>query len=129
MRTLQRITKYVAEVAAYPIDANPWLLSIGSTFGTVSVGDAPDLIETFTINGGVLVLRLVGGQAGTEYRVPITFTAANGVTRSMILEVSVAGVRPGSTDTGTAQPAISVIDGGTPFTNYGGSPIVDGGNI
>ena len=126
MRLLNRLTKYEGEPVSYPIDSNPWLLSIGSTFGTVTVGDAPDLLETYSIIGGVLVLRLIGGIAGTDYRIPITFTAANGVTRATILEVSVAGVRP---NTVLAPPAFSNIDGGTPFSNYGGSTVIDGGSI
>jgi hypothetical protein len=126
MRLLNRLTKYEDEPVSYPIDANPWLQSIGSTFGTVTVGDAPDLIETYTVISGVLILRLTGGIAGTDYRVPITFTAANGVPRATILEVSVAGVRP---NTMLAPPAFSNIDGGNPFTNYGGSNAIDGGKL
>jgi len=126
MRLLNRLTKYEGEPVSYPIDSNPWLQSIGSTFGTVTVGDAPDLLETYSIIGGVLVLRLIGGIAGTNYRIPITFTAVNGVTRATILEVAVAGVRP---NTVLAPAAFSNIDGGTPFSNYGGSTVIDGGSI
>lgn len=129
MRLLQRVTKYALEAVTYPIDANPWLESIRSSFGAVVVGDAPDLVESYTVVAGVLTLRLTGGLAGTTYRVPVTFTAANGVSRAVIVEVSVAGVRP-TTET---PPVVSVvttnIDGGTPSSNYGGLPVVDGGHI
>lgn len=129
MRLLQRVTKYALEAVTYPIDANPWLQSIQSAFGTVVVGDAPDLIESYTVVNGVLTLRLTGGLAGTTYRVPVTFTAASGVSRAVIVEVSVAGVRPTTEVTTPDETAAGNIDGGTPSSNYGGLPVVDGGHI
>lgn len=129
MRLLQRVTKYAAEPIAYPIDANPWLQSIQSSFGTVVVGDAPDLVESYTSVNGVVTLRLTGGLAGTTYRVPITFTAANGISRAVIVEVSVAGVRPTTVTPPVIDELTTNIDGGSPSSNYGGLPVVDGGNI
>lgn len=129
MRLLQRVTKYAAEPISYPIDANPWLQSIQSSFGTVVVGDAPDLVESYTVVNGVLTLRLTGGLAGTTYRVPVTFTAASGVARAVIVEVSVAGVRPNTVTPPVVSVVTTNIDGGTPSSNYGGLPVVDGGRI
>lgn len=128
MRTLQRVTKYAATPITYPIDANPWLQEVGSTFGNAVVGDSPDLIESSTVRNGVLTLRLVGGIEGTKYRVPVTFFATSGATRAVIVEVSIAGVRP------TTAPVSAIagdgnLDGGGPSSNYGGLPIVDGGQI
>lgn len=129
MRLLQRVTKYALEAVTYPIDANPWLQSIQSAFGTVLVGDSPDLVESYTVVNGVLTLRLTGGLAGTSYRVPVTFTAASGVSRAVVVEVSVAGVRPNTAIPPVASVLTTNIDGGTPSSNYGGLPVIDGGNI
>lgn len=129
MRLLQRVTKYAIEAITYPIDANPWLQSIQSSFGSVVVGDSPDLVESYTVINGVLTLRLTGGLMGTTYRVPVTFTAESGVSRAVVVEVSVAGVRPATATPPVVSLLTTNIDGGTPSSNYGGLPVIDGGNI
>lgn len=140
MRLLQRVTKYAIETVTYPIDANPWLESIQSSFGTVAVGDAPDLVESYTVVNGVLTLRLEGGVAGITYRVPVTFTAANGMSRAVVVEVSVAGVAEspgGGTGAGVQDsltgnstalaPSVRAVNAALAALGAGGSGGIDGG--
>ena len=44
MDTLYRVTKLYTAKAFVPIDFGPWLLSIADTVGTITVGDAPDVL-------------------------------------------------------------------------------------
>ena len=108
MRALYRITKRANEVVQYPFNFGDWLsqpeVAPGARPVSYAVGDVPDLVESYTQQGDTLVLNLNGGDDGEIYRVPVTATAANGLTRSTILEVSVLGVREDDDDQGGGGP-------------------------
>jgi hypothetical protein len=156
MRALYQIAKYPDSPVTFPIDANPWLETIASTFQSATIGDAAGIVETSTIANGVVTLKLDGGSPGQTYRVPVTVTAASGVTRATIVEVSVIGLAPPGTGGGgggaanvvdsltgnssTDAPSVravnaalsgvhpGVIDGGIADSTYGGGTAIDAGS-
>lgn len=154
MRALYQLSKYPETPISYPLDFNPWLESIGQAFGSATVGDASGIVETSTIQSGVVTVKFDGGEPGITYSVPVTCTAADGETRTAVLEVSVISLAPvSSTPTGavnvqdsltgsstTTAPSVRAvnaaltgftgtgnIDGGLPDSTYGGSSSIDGG--
>ena len=153
MRALYTISKYETQPVSYPFDFNPWLDSIGSTFASATVGDAAGISESYTIAAGVVNVTVTGGDAGQVYRIPVTCTAANGQSRSSVLEVTVIGVADSPSQAGaavnvqdsltgtsaTSAPSVRAvnealatlgagdIDGGLHDSTYSGSAVVDGG--
>lgn len=114
MRELQRITKRANEVVQYPFNFGDWAqlpeVSPGLRPLAFTVSDSPDLIENHSIQGDVVVLNLNGGDDGETYRVTVTATGANGLTRSVVLEVTVWGVREGGGGGEGPSGAVNVID-------------------
>lgn len=94
MRALHIVTKRQNEDASEPLDFGPWLRSIGSTFASFTMTDAAGIVETAVRTGDVVNVTFASGAAGTKYRVALTCTAANGMTRSPVIEVNVLGVAP-----------------------------------
>ena len=101
MRALYQISKTETQPVSYPFDFNPWLQSIGSTFASATVGDAPGISESYTIAAGVVNVTVTGGSGGETYRIPVTCTAANGQSRSSVLEVWVIGVADSPSSSGS----------------------------
>lgn len=127
MRALIRLSKRATEQIVYPIDANPWLQSVNSTFGSYTVGDVPDIVEAHSVANGVVTLTMTAGSEGEVYRIPVTFTATNGLSRATMVEVTVLGVAPAGSSSGSGGSAVANIDGGTPTSVYGGVTALDGG--
>lgn len=131
MATLIRITKLYDAKAYEPIDFGPWLASINDQVGSITVGDAPDVIETYTVSGSVVELVLSGGERGRTYRLPVTcVSAAKALPRTVVVELSIPGVAAstsGGSSGGTAGPGN--LDGGGPDTNYTSIDPIDGGTI
>lgn len=127
MRALHQLTKRENEPLYYPLDFNPWLQSIGSTFGTVVVGNAPDISESYEVSLGVIKLTLTGGNPGYTYRLPVTVTAANNFVRSTVIEVLVLGVQEATSGGGSGVVGAGNVDGGGPDTNYTSTDPIDGG--
>lgn len=92
MRALYQAEKRADEQISVVIDSNPWLQSIFSTFQGVVVGDAPDVVEGYAVQAGVITLTVSGGNEGTSYRIPVTVTAANGTSRATVVEVDVLAI-------------------------------------
>lgn len=130
MDTLLRVTKLYTAKSFVPIDFGPWLISIADSVGTITVGDAPDVVETYAISGARVDLTLDGGEAGAEYRIPVTcVSAARAIPRTIIVVLSIPAVAaaPGGTGVGGGSSAVGNLDGGAPDTNYGGTTAIEGG--
>ena len=129
MDTLIRVTKLYSAKKFVPIDFGPWLQSINDLVGTITVGDAPDVVETYTITGALVELVISGGAQGITYRIPVTCTSASKqVPRTIIVEVAIPGVADSSNSGGGGSGVIGDLDGGTPSSNYGGVTAIDGGS-
>ena len=114
MRLLQRTSKRANETVQYPVNFGDWLaqpdVAPGARPVSFAHADAPDLIESALVQGDVYVLNLAGGDEGETYRVAVTATCANGLTRTVIVEVAVWGVREEDSDTGGPGGAVNVED-------------------
>lgn len=116
MRLLQTTSKRANETIQHPIDFGDWLeqpdVSPGARPVSYAHTNSPDIVESATLQGDVYVLNLAGGNEGESYRIAVTATCANGLTRSVIVEVQVWGVRDDSGDGGSGEPggAVNVED-------------------
>lgn len=127
MRGLIRINKLYDAKAYEPIDFAPWLRSINDLLGSITVGDAPEVIETYTVDGEVVNLVLAGGTPGATYRIPVTcVSSAKGMTKTVVVQVSIPGVNSNTSPT-SAGSAIGNIDGGGPGSTYDAGDTIDGG--
>lgn len=127
MRSLYRDNKPRASVISRPFDFNQWLASINSTFVSAVVDDAPGIVESSVIANGVVTITLSGGEYGGVYRIGITCTAANGLTRSTVWEVSVPRISPTSEESGDVGTGVGNVDGGSASSVYGGIAVINGG--
>jgi hypothetical protein len=99
MRALYRLTKSASAVVNKTLDFNPWLQSISAVFGSATVDDVPDVVESYTVNNGVVAILLSGGVAGQTYRITVICTATNGLTRTVVLELAIQGVAAATSPT------------------------------
>lgn len=128
MQTLIRRTKLYDARLYVPIDFGPWLQSISDSVGSISVGDAPDVVETYTITGSVVNLTLSGGVRGVKYRIPITCVSlARGISRTYVVEVSIPGTAPAPSPSTGGGTSSGNVDGGGPSTNFTSTDPIDGG--
>ena len=127
MDTLIRRTKLYDARIYVPIDFGPWLASIADSVGTITVGDAPDVIETYSISGAVVNLTLSGGKLGQRYRIPVTCVSLlRSIPRTFVVELSIPGTNtaPAPAPSGSSS---GNVDGGGPTTNYTSTDPIDGG--
>lgn len=126
MRSLERITKRAEDKAYLPIDFQPWLTSVNDLLVTITVGDAPDIIETYTVDGTRVDMTFAAGDPGAIYRVPVTAVSVRGLAKTVVVEVSIPGVLSNTAPSGTGS-AIGNIDGGGPGSTYDAGDTLDGG--
>lgn len=128
MDTLIRVTKLYEAKAYVPVPFGPWLEAIGDTVGSITVGDAPDVIETYSSNAGLVELTLAGGAAGQRYRIPVTCVSAiRALTRTVVVELSIPGVRAAPSPSPGGGSTSGNVDGGGPGTNFTSTDPIDGG--
>lgn len=127
MRALERVTKRAEDKAYEPVDFQPWLTSINDELATITVGDAPDIIEAYTVNGTRVDLTFSGGDAGAVYRVPVTAVSARGIAKTVVIEISIPGVLSNTSPSTGVGSAIGNIDGGGPGSTYDAGDTLDGG--
>lgn len=128
MDTLIRRTKLYDARIYVPIDFGPWLNSIADSVGTITVGDAPDVIETYSISGALVNLTLAGGELGQRYRIPVTCVSlTRSIPRTFVVELTIPGTNPAPAPSGGGSTSGNV-DGGGPSTNYTSTDPIDGGS-
>lgn len=128
MDTLIRVTKLYDARRLVPVDFGPWLESIADTVDTITVGDAPDVIETFTQSGGLVQLTLAGGATGQKYRIPVTCVSdLRALSRTVVVELSIPGTNVAPAPAPGGGSASGNVDGGGPTTNYTSTDPIDGG--
>jgi hypothetical protein len=128
MRSLERLRKRAEDKAYKALDFQPWLTAINDTLATLTVGDAPDIVETYTTNGAVVELTFSAGDAGAIYRVPVTAVSARGLAKTVVIEVSIPGVLSNVSPSTGSSGAIGNLDGGGPGTIYDPTDAIDGGS-
>lgn len=128
MNTLIRVTKLYDAKAYVPVQFQPWLESIADTVDTITVGDAPDVVETYTLDGALVQLTLAGGERGQKYRIPVTCVSLQrAMSRTVVVELSIPGVNTAPAPATGGGTTSGNVDGGGPDTNYTSTDPIDGG--
>lgn len=129
MDTLIRKTKLYDARVYVPVDFAPWLASIADSVGTITVGDAPDVVETYTINGALVNLTLAGGERGLNYRIPVTCVSAmRAIPRTFVVDLAIPGVSAAPSGGGGGGSVSGNVDGGHANSNYTSTTPIDGGS-
>lgn len=128
MNTLIRVTKLYDAKAYVPVQFQPWLDSIADSVDTITIGDAPDVVETYTLDGALVQLTLAGGSIGQKYRIPVTCVSLQrAMSRTVVVELSIPGTNAAPAPATGGGSTSGNVDGGGPDTNYTSTDPIDGG--